>query len=355
MRIAEEQLYRLTNPNVETPAILDFGNQLELLKTIPLDRIPAGFYHPYYNDETEAVTLKKAELYQDSIEGNDDSLFMRHLELLLGSKESKEADKTRKEAVKFGQFDRGYFEMEKYNTGFGQVHASIDLFLESRDNYMQKDFGYRHSVFVFGEKGIGKTRFINHMAAQMVINQDAIVLILEDTREINGMARNGFTEFLKVTKNRLKVILIPDMYPLTSYSGDAGSINAIFSHPGLRDDVIFLIAAAETQDIPAYFFVNHSTLDVIVDCGVENYTKDFKKAWYTHLMGEEMPESWQTLPFYDTQMTAAMLKELYAITRFHKIDISDAWEIIQNRRKLIDERFLSQEENIRRQLEGKYR
>jgi hypothetical protein len=354
MRYVQEKALNFTNPAVKSPMIVDMGSHIELLKVQPLKRIPSGFYNPLYSVYTESTSLAKAELFQDSIiEDDDDKDFIRELKMLMEANEYDEIDDSDSSDNNYGKFDRGYLNMEKYNTGIAQAHHSIEVFLKNRNLFKRKDLGYRHSVLLIGEDGIGKTRFFNHMAAKMVVDHDAIVLIIDESTTLKEFSDKGISELVAVTPGRLKVFLIPSLNHFTNHNRWGADLYPVFRHPALRDDVLFLMATNNPNDVPADLIRNQSTVEMIADCSAKHYADDFKKAWYKHLLGETMPKEWETHPFYSMPLTATVLKELYAVTRFHNFDIDKAWEYIEQKRKLIEERFIDQDEVLKRQFSGR--
>lgn len=354
MRYVQETALNFTNPAVKTPTIVDMGTHIELLKVQPLKRIPAGFYNPLYSVYTESTSLAKAELFQDSIIEDDvDREFIRQLKVLMDAGEEDETDDSDSSDQNYGQFDRGYFNMEKYNTGIAQAHHSIEVFLKNRNLFKQKDLGYRHSVLLIGEDGIGKTRFFNHMAAKMVTDHDAIALIIDESTTLNEFSDKGISELVTMTPGRLKVFLIPNLNHFTENGRWGESLYPVFRHPALRDDVLFLMATHNPNNVPADLIRNQSTVEIIADCSAKHYADDFKKAWYEHLLGESMPKEWESHPFYSMPLTATVLKELYAVTRFHSVDIDKAWEYIEQKRTLIEERFIDNDEVLKRQFSGR--
>lgn len=237
--------------------------------------------------------------------------------------------------------DQNYFPMEKYVTPFQELKTIIKAFIASKDFYTDKRLDYKRSILLYGDPGVGKTRFLANLADDLIVNEDAIVIRIESRKHLEHYFA-GIPAINDFCKGRLKVVLVEELSELLrGRSADSDILNMLDSTL-LKDDIIYLITTNYPESIPKNIIDRPSRIDDTIGVHQNHFTEEFIQAWYQHLMGEPFPEKDVNTGFI-SQMSGkyspAYLKELFLRAYMRQSSLQDALEEIDQRRRNIRTAF----------------
>lgn len=242
--------------------------------------------------------------------------------------------------------DQNYFPMEKYVEPFTELTKIIDAFIANRAFYRQKRLDYKRSVLLYGDPGVGKTRFLANLADNLIVEKDAIVIRIESRKHLDRYAA-GIPALNDFCGDRLKVVVIEELSELLrGRTADPDILNMLDSTL-LKDDIIYLITTNYPEKIPTNIIDRPSRVDDIIGVHQEHFNEKFICGWYEHLMGEPVPEKDIESGFIGKmagKYSPAYLKELFLKSYMKADSLEEVLTEIDNRRRQIRKAFRQKQE-----------
>jgi hypothetical protein len=275
-----------------------------------VEELPAGIFIPEFDDHLEEFVLK----------------FAQH---------NLEEDKLHCDFV-----EQKYFSIENYVPPFDYLKKCINNFFNSKEFYTSNKLDFKRSILICGDPGTGKTRFIANIADELIQKYDALVIRIE-SNEAMATLLEGTHSLADFCKNRLKVIVIEELYELINTSNKSGLLNMLDS-TFLKDNVLFLMTTNFPQKIPVNMIDRPSRIDDIVPVYKEDFSKDFIINWYQHIMGSPFPQEdidSGLLNELNGKYTLAYLKEIFLKSLIHSLTLSESYNQIKRRRAMIERQF----------------
>jgi len=293
-----------------------------------VDQLPAGYYQP---GETRDGIFILSDLNKTKL--NSQSIRIQDLVLSnMNSKSSKQRHVASSE----------YFPMEQYSEELMSIKSNIEAFLNKKSFYTDRNLDYKRAFLLYGEPGTGKSRFVEHMTDRLVREQDAVVIRIESTNQLDHVVDKGILCFNDYLKGRLKVFVIEELTNLVRHSGSYAELLNFLDSPHLRNDVIFFITTNYPDKIPNNIIDRPSRLDVLAGLFSKEYNTSFLENWYQFLLKKPFPNEERFKEWYKhaiSELTPAYLKELFLLSELQDISLEDAWKSMNGRKKLIKNGF----------------
>jgi SpoVK/Ycf46/Vps4 family AAA+-type ATPase len=325
--------------------VLDYDGHLEFPSARAYNEVPAGIYYPAKDNNGRFVLQKMSPARREDLDLEEHEGFLRELRDLLEEDEVESGTSYRSNEMHLSVqnnatdfLDHGYFPMEQYHVGLEKVEKSITAFLSSKEMYKTNRLGYKRSVLLYGDPGTGKSRYIDNLSRRLIREKDAIVIRIETGNELMNVLSKGLLLINKVMRNRLKVFVIEELATLIRGGGYTEVLN-LLDNALLRDDVIFLMTTNNPENIPSNIVDRPSRVDLLTPVNCDKMRDGFIEAWYKHLLNEDMPTQWKSLPFYTQKLSPAYLKELFISMKLNGVDIKRSWQDIEERRRLVKAAF----------------
>lgn len=233
--------------------------------------------------------------------------------------------------------DQHYFPMEYYVKPFRELHSNIYTFLNAREFYLSKRLDYKRAVLMYGDHGVGKTRFLANLSDQLIAERNAIVIRIETRKHLECFIA-GIPAISDFCRGRLKVVVIEELAELMrSTKVDSEILNTLDSTL-LKDDILFLITTNYPKQIPDNIIDRPSRIDDTVGVFDHDFDAEFIQAWYTHLTGETIPEADIMSGFLDKvegKLSPVYLKELFLRAHTREQSLEDTYnELVERRAEL---------------------
>lgn len=103
---------------------------------------------------------------------------------------------------------------------------------------------------LYGEPGTGKSRFVEHICDSLIREQDAVVVRIESSNQLDHVVDKGMLCFNDYLEGRLKVFVIEELTNLIRHSSSYAELLNFLDSPHLRNDVIFFITTNYPDKIP---------------------------------------------------------------------------------------------------------
>ncbi|MFP8488489.1 AAA family ATPase [Gracilimonas sp. Q87] len=306
-------------------------------------QIPAGTYQVGYTRDHDFILSKTSKVNRiDSNESIEDLLME-----LNGFIDEKEVDKNQFKNVahekSYGFMGRGYFPLHEYNSSLNSVYEELILFLNNKEFYQKSELGFKRSVLLYGDTGVGKSRFLDWFSKSMIKELDAIVIRLNNSDDIDRLNSHGLNTLNRVAKNRLIIFLIEELSSLVGYRQSHLGLLNLLDNPILRDNVLFLSTTNNPEKIPANIIARQQRLDVLAEVNPKDNSDDFVDAFYEFVFQEEFPPKYKTSEWYEKPLTPAALKELFIYAQMHQVDLDASYQKIKERERLVKDNFDSRD------------
>jgi len=316
---------RKTTKKSEYVLIESFGTyQIVRNKVVP--KLPSGFYRTYVDSDGGF---------------NIDSFFTKKTAT---AKEWDEFCKT----LKWNEEYEDYFPIENYHSVLRGVSTDLDAFLSSRDFYTANDIQYRRSYLLFGDAGIGKTRFVTRLVNKLVAEMDAISIEFHSKENFLGFMRSGYQLFTAVAKDTLKVYVFDEFSEFTDIRQEdtksevSHQLLRFLDNPHNNDNSLFFFCTNHPESIPDNIIDRPSRIDMVYNIGLEGFDREgFIRGWYEFIMKRPLPDTEDTQKFITQTniITPAHLKELFVYSYQRNITLWQAYELMCERKRMIESRF----------------
>lgn len=275
-----------------------------------VEDIPAGIYIPKYDADSGEFNLKQIQYKPDNENLHSDFV------------------------------EQKYFNVENYVSPFAYLRECVDKFLNSKDFYKSNKLDFKRSILICGDPGTGKTRFIANITDELIQKYDALVIRIESEDAMSTLLK-GTNPLADFCKDRLKVIVIEELYELISTKNKSGVLNMLDS-TFLKDNVLFMMTTNFPQKIPVNMIDRPSRIDDIVPVYKEDFSKEFIINWYQHVIGAPFPQEEKNtglLNELEGKYTLAYLKEIFLKSLLHNLTLTESYNQIKRRRALIERQF----------------
>ncbi len=231
--------------------------------------------------------------------------------------------------------DQNYFPMECYVKPFRELHANIYSFLNARDFYLSKRLDYKRAVLIYGDHGVGKTRFLANLSDQLISERDAIVIRVETRKHLQAFI-SGIPAIADFCRDRLKVIVIEELAELIrTAQADSEILNTLDSTL-LKDDLLYLITTNYPEQIPDNIIDRPSRIDDTIAVREDDFDAGFIQAWHVHLTGQPFPQADVVSGFLEKiegRLSPVYLKELFLRACTRQKTLEETYDELVRRRK----------------------
>lgn len=298
-------------------------NKEQMYERIEGDEVPAGQYTPDINEEGRFVLIP---FYEDAFStmedlpievviGEDEKLVWE-LENLLSAREAGEDGDEEADYFNSGLEDDNvnnprypdYFPVEDYHANYKKALENIHSFIGNGNGcqHYGTRISKRHAVLLSGQKGVGKTTFIDQICRTEAEDYNTIVIRARNTKQLQILEETGIAHIHEKLKCRNKIVVVDGFT-----EAFAPKVEAFLKRTKHMEQVLFLLGM-DAED----FSDELSGKDVPVDY-VENWlvssSTNLKSKWYKylthyHLSAEEWSETW-----YNSPISLGTLKQMYKI------------------------------------------
>ncbi len=300
-----------------------------------VDRLPAGYYQP-------GVTRDGIFILSDLQKTKLNSRPVRLQDLVLTDMKEKSIQQKDEELSE-------YFPMEEYSGELMTIKTNIDAFIKREEFYKSRKLDYKRAFMLYGEPGTGKSRFVEHMTDRLVREQEAIVIRIESSNQLDQVVDKGILCFNDYLHGRLKVFVIEELTNLVRNLSAYAELLNFLDSPHLRNDVIFFITTNYPEKVPDNIVDRPSRIDVLAGLFAKDYKNTFMEEWYSFLIKRPFPEEERAKAWYvqaQQHLTPAYLKELFLLSELQEISLEEAWISMNGRKKLIKNGFSNRAEAV---------
>lgn len=265
-----------------------------------------------------------------------------------------ESDEIFKETLKYSPEEEDYFPIEQYHTTFGKIQKDVELFLSSKDFYTSNQIQYRRSYLVFGDAGIGKTRYFGNLVRKLIRDRNAICMQFNSPRVFLEFYEYGYNDFNRVLRDRLKIFVIDEFSEFADVHGNDNknqtnhAILNVLDNMTLNENTLFFFCTNHPESIPDNIIDRPSRIDVLMEAGFDGFDmQQYIMNWYEFVMKKPFPEDSNGKLFLKkaTTMSPAYLKEIFIYAHQHQLSLLEVYEMQMERKKMIADRFQRAQEN----------
>ena len=324
---------------------IDHGRYISFPTSVAYSHFPAGVYFPDTEDKTGNFVLKRIDpmnkrAAEDMVKEHLDDELTSCIADIFGEEDPRDISKSDmhkflKRIEDSSYLNEKYFPMQQWNEGLERIDKSIDIFLKSRELYKKNNLDYRRSYLLYGEHGSGKSRYIDYISKKMIDDHDAIIIRLDNHRELSLAIERGIIPLEANLGNRLKVFVCEEFAQVT---GRSNELLLAMDSAIMRENIIWLLTTNNPQKIILPFIDRPGRIDVIEKVG-SNYKPGFIGAFYKFITGKELPDTSKKESWYNANLPASYLKELFLISMLNDESPEIAWKEIDRRKNLINSEF----------------
>lgn len=335
---------------------IDTGTAYVLPVRPILSQLPGGFYYPTFDRNVDAFALKMVSnplRKMDVVPTQADRDFMRmgaekamnHIFRFGGNNELDDSNLKNFEAATRTQREK-YFPLENYHPGLKSAIDNIQRFTAGEELYSSKGLNYKRSVLLFGDPGTGKSRLIYEVCNDLIASHEAIVIKIDTDNDLDVFFDNGVIPISQMLGDRMKIILIEELSQLCSGYRDLVKLLHLLDSFILNDNVLFLMSTNYPDRIPSNVIDRPSRVDFIAKVNCSDFDPAMVTPWYQHLMGRDLESTEADRVWMEAKLSPAYLKELFMYAEINSCSLSESWNVIQERRTLIENNFAEAERRV---------
>lgn len=318
--------------------------------------LPGGFYYPLFDRNTDAFALKRVSNLQrklamapdpferELVDMGADKAF-DHISHLHDSSSLDESKLSSMEAATRTQRER-YFPLEDFHPGLKSARENIRRFAESEEVYRGRGLNYKRSVLLFGDPGTGKSRLLYEACNDLIATHEAIVVKIDTDSDLDTLFDHGIIPISQQLGDRMKIFLIEELSQLCGGYRDLVKLLHLLDSFILNENVLFLMSTNYPDRIPSNVIDRPSRVDYLAKVSCRDFDIAMVAPWYKHLMGRDLKATKADNEWINAKLSPAYLKELFMFAEINNCSLAESWDVIQERRELIEGNFADQERRV---------
>src|SRR5690606_8654128 len=164
--------------------------------------------------------------------------------------------------------------------------------------------------------------------------------------DMDTLFDSGIIPISQLLGDRMKIILIEELSQLCSGYRDLVKLLHLLDSFILNDNVLFLMSTNYPDRIPSNVSDRPSRVDFIAKVNCSDFDPAMVAPWYQHLMDRDLESTEADRVWMEAKLSPAYLKELFMYAEINSCSLSESWNVIQERRTLIENNFAEAERRV---------